>query len=293
MTTAPGLARSLLFVPGDRPDRFAKAHRAGADAVVIDLEDAVAPAARDDARRHVGEYLAAAAASSLVRLSASVGESSRADLTAVVGPGLAGVMVPKAEDPDVVRGLVDALPRGTPVVLLVETAAGVLAAAALARVPGVCRLALGAVDLETDTGISQDADVLRSVRVGLTLASRAAGLPGPIDGVCTDLADPSATASAALEASRTGFTGKLCIHPRQVAVVNTVFSPAADDVLRSRRIVSAAGEHGEGAFGLDGQMVDAPVIRRARAVLDAAAAFAASDTALRARAAETDTERGT
>jgi len=225
---------------------------------------------------------------SLVRLSANAGAALSLDLAAAAGPGLAGVMIPKAEDPDAVRGIVDALPEGTPVVLLVETAVGVLAAPMLARVRGVSRLALGGVDLEADTGISQDADVSRSVRVGLTLASRAAGLPGPIDGVCTDLADPAVTAAAAREAVRTGFTGKLCIHPLQVPAVNDVFSPAPDDVRRSSRIVTAADAHGEGAFRLDGQMIDAPVIRRARAVLAAEAAFHPAD----AQAGLPNAERG-
>ena len=174
-----------------------------------------------------------------------------------------------------VAALVRALPEGTPVALLIETAAGVLAAAALAGVPGVTRLVLGTVDLEADTGISQAPDVLRGIRVGLTLASRAAGLAGPVDGVCTDLADPEATEVAAHEAARTGFTGKLCIHPRQVPAVNAVFSPSPDAVSRARRIVDAARDQGSGAFRLDGQMIDAPVIRRASAVLAAAAAFPA------------------
>ena len=165
------------------------------------------------------------------------------------------------------------LPVGTPLVLLVETAAGLLAAPALARVRGVTRLALGTVDLTADTGLSGDPDVLRAVRVGLTLASRAVGLPGPVDGPCTDLADPARTAAEAQEAARTGFTAKLCIHPRQVAEVNATFTPALEAVERARRIVDAARTNGAGAFRLDGQMVDAPVIARARSVLATAGAF--------------------
>src|SRR6185312_3617187 len=136
---------------------------------------------------------------------------------------LAGVVVPKAEDPDVVRAVVGALPATVAVLVLIETARGVLGAADLASVPGVSRLALGTLDLEGDTGIAPDSDVLRSIRVGLTLASRAAGLPGPIDGVCQDLSDPTTTEQAAREAARTGCTGMLCIHPRQVPAVNSAF----------------------------------------------------------------------
>jgi citrate lyase subunit beta/citryl-CoA lyase len=273
--TPPALARSLLFVPGDRPDRFDKALAAGADATILDLEDGVDPASRDAARGHVRDQLSADG-QAMVRLSTAKGDDLAADLRAIADrPGLSGVLVPKAEDADIVNALVRALPRSTPVLLLVETAAGLLAAPTLARVPGVTRLVLGAVDLEADTGISQDADVLRSIRVGLTLASRAAGLAGPVDGVCTELADPSVTEIAAREAVRTGFTGKLCIHPRQVAGVNAVFSPSPDAVAWARQVVEAAGAHGYGAFRLDGQMVDAPVIHRATAVLAASGTFSA------------------
>jgi citrate lyase subunit beta / citryl-CoA lyase len=275
MTPPLGLARSLLFVPGDRPERFAKAHAAGADAVIFDLEDGVEPAAREDARRHIQAYLGAGGTPSLVRLSQAAGDSVAADLAAVTSPALAGVMVPKAEDPDAVRAVVAALPAGMPVVLLVETALGVLSAAALARIPGVSRLALGTLDLEGDAGISQDPDVLRSIRVGLTLASRAAGLPGPVDGVCPDLSGPSATKQEAREAARTGCTGKLCIHPRQVPAVNAVFTPPPEAVGMARRIAEAARTRGPGAFRLDGRMVDAPVIARANAVLATAASFGA------------------
>ena len=266
-------ARSLLFVPGDRPERFDKAHGSGADAVVLDLEDGVDPARRGTARQHVHDYLVSSAAPSLVRLSSGGGDDFAADLAAISVAGLLGVLVPKAENPVDVAAAVRALPQETPVVLLVETAAGVLAAERLARVPGIARLALGTVDLETDSGISQDADVLRSVRVGLALASRAAQLPGPIDGVCTDLAEPSVTAAAAREAARCGFTGKLCIHPSQIAPVNTVFRPTPEAVLHAHRILEAVAAHGAGAFQLAGQMIDAPVIQRARQLIAATAAL--------------------
>ena len=273
MTLPVAVARSLLFVPGDRPDRFDKAHAAGADAVILDLEDGVDPQRRDTARAHARDYLTRSAPT-VVRLSAAHGDDLAADLAAVAdGPGLAGVLVPKAEEPGAVRAIAGGLPEGTPIVLLVETAAGLLTAEALARVPGVTRLALGTIDLASDTGLSRDPDVLRVVRVGLTLASRAAGLPGPIDGPCTNLSEPSRTTVEAQEAARTGYTGKLCIHPLQVSPVNDVFSPAPEAVERARRIVDAARANGTGAFRLDGEMIDAPVIARAHAVLAAARTF--------------------
>lgn len=273
MTPPLALARSLLFVPGDRPERFGKAQAAGADGVILDLEDGIDPAAREHARQNIRAYFHGGGAPALVRLGQARGDEMAADLAAVVCPALAGVMVPKAEDPDAVRAIVAALSGGTPILLLVETARGVLAAPELARVAGVSRLALGTLDLEGDTGIGQDPDVLRSIRVGLTLASRAASLPGPIDGVCPDLSQPSATEQAAREAARTGCTGMLCIHPRQVSTVNAVFTPTQEAVSRARRIADAAETSGTGAFRLDGRMVDAPVIARAHAVLAAATSF--------------------
>jgi citrate lyase subunit beta/citryl-CoA lyase len=274
VTSPIAQSRSLLFVPGDRPERFARAHAAGADAVILDLEDGINPERKDAARRHVSEYLDGSAPQSLVRLSGAKGSDLAVDLAAIADrPGLAGVLIPKAEDAYDVGAVIRALPPGKSVVVLLETAAGVLAAAALARVPGVTRLALGTFDLEVDTGLSQDADVLRSVRVGLTLASSAAGLWGPIDGVCADLADPSVTATAAREAARTGFTGKLCVHPKQVAAVNGVYTPSPESVDQARRILAASAEHGAGAFRLEGRMVDAPVIRRAQAIIASASVF--------------------
>jgi citrate lyase subunit beta/citryl-CoA lyase len=274
VTSPINQARSLLFVPGDRPERFAKAHAAGGDAVVLDLEDGIDPERRDASRRHVSEYLHSSAPKSLVRLSGAKGSDLGADLAFIADrPALAGVLIPKAEDSHDVEAVIRGLPPGKSVVLLLETAVGVLAAPALARVTGVTRLALGTFDLEVDTGLSQDADILRSVRVGLTLASSAAGLWGPIDGVCADLADPSVTAAAAREAARAGFTGKLCVHPKQVAAVNGVYSPSPESVKEAQRILAASARHGAAAFRLDGRMVDAPVIRRAQSVITAATAF--------------------
>jgi|tagenome__1003787_1003787.scaffolds.fasta_scaffold20897689_2 citrate lyase subunit beta/citryl-CoA lyase len=271
------LARSFLFVPGDRPERFAKAHSAGADAVVLDLEDSVDPAHTELARAAVRHALERSARPSMVRLSGPGEEDLDGDLP-VLGPALSGVLVPKAEDPATIGRLITRLPEGVPVVLLVETARGVLAAASLAQMPRVTRLALGTVDLEADSGLSQDADVLRSVRVGMTLASRAAGIAGPVDGVCTDVMDRATTAAAAREAVRAGFTGKLCIHPRQVPPVNEVFRPAAEAVSWAQRVLTAAETQGTGAFRLDGEMVDAPVVARARAVIAAAVTVASEES---------------
>lgn len=241
--------------------------------MILDLEDSVAPDARAAARRHVREHLQGNSAAALVRLSATSGTDLAADLAAASGPALAGVVIPKAEGPDAVTAVIQALPQVVPVVLLIETAAGVLQAPDLARLGGVSRLALGTVDLEAETGIDQSPEVLRSIRVGLTLASRAAGLPGPIDGISMDAADASSTELAARDAARTGCTGKLCIHPRQVASVNAVFSPTPEAIRWASAVVQSAALAEKGAFLLDGRMVDAPVIARAHAVLAAVQTF--------------------
>jgi citrate lyase subunit beta/citryl-CoA lyase len=274
MTGPVEWARSFLFVPGDRPDRFATARASGADAVVLDLEDGVRPDAREAARRHVAEELAQGAGA-VVRLSCAHGPELARDLAAVRQPSLTALLVPKAADPRALSELAAALP-GVPVIALVETAAGVLAAPELARVEAVRRLALGALDLEQDAGIAPDPDTLRPVRVALALASRAAGLRGPVDGVCPDLHDPAATAAEARDAARAGFRAKLCVHPRQVAAVNDAFSPSAEDLAWGRRVLAAAAVHGAGAFRLDGQMVDRPVLRRAQDLFTAAHAHGTS-----------------
>ena len=252
-------ARSFLFVPGDRPDRFAKAAAAGADVVVLDLEDAVAPAAKDAAREHVVAWLADGH-TAVVRINAAGTPWHAADLAAV--RDAAAVMVPKAERPEDLDGLSSALP-------LVETARGVTAATELCAVPTVVRPVFGSIDLAADLGVDPlSRTALLHARSALVLAASAAGCAPPVDGVTTALSDVDAVRDDTRHAVELGFTGKLCVHPRQVPVVHEAFRPSEEELAWARSVLAA----GDGVSVVDGRMVDRPVLLRAERLLSRAGA---------------------
>jgi citrate lyase subunit beta/citryl-CoA lyase len=258
-------ARSWLFVPGDRGDRFAKAAASGADVVVCDLEDAVAAEAKASSRTEVARWLADGGLA-CVRVNAHGTPFHDADVAALAGvPGLLAVMLPKAEDSRVLAAVGDALGRDTPVVALVETALGQHRVHEVAAAPGVARLAFGSIDLALDLGAEDASFPLLFARSSLVLASRVAGLPAPVDGVTPQLDDPALVQAAAATAAGLGFGGKLCVHPRQVDAVHAGFRPGAEEVRHARRVLAAVTDGG--ARRLDGQMLDRPVVERARQVL--------------------------
>lgn len=256
-------ARTLLFVPGDRPERFARAGAAGADLVVLDLEDAVAPAAKPDARAHVAAWLAEHRAA--VRVNPVDSPWFAADLDAVAARPRV-VMVPKAESAGELADLAARLPDGSAVVALVETARGVLAARALAEVPAVVRLAFGSYDLAAELGVSpDDPTAMAAARGALVLASAAAGIAPPVDGVTGDVGDDEVLRADVVRAARLGMTAKLCIHPRQVPLVHDALAPAPAEIAWARAVLAAAAEGG--VTVVDGRMVDKPVVDRARRLL--------------------------
>lgn len=250
--------RTPLFVPADRPDRFARAAASGADAVILDLEDAVAPDAKAAARAALTAAFTDLPV--IVRVNAHGTPWHEADLAASLACGAAALMLPKAEDPAVVAAVAA---RGLPVVALVETAQGLAAARAIAAVPGVARLAFGSVDYCADLGCAPLREGLVPARVELVLASRLARIAAPIDGVTLRIDDPSAARDDAGHARALGMTGKLCIHPRQIAAVEAAFAPSAAEIDWARRVLAS----GEGAAAVDGALVDEPVRIRARAIL--------------------------
>lgn len=256
---------SLLFVPASRPERYAKALQAGADAVIIDLEDAVAPAAKDGARAALAAWLDPAQPV-LVRINAADTPWFAADLELLAHPGIAGVVLPKAEDPDDVLAASHA-GGGLPVLPLIESALGFEQSLALAHVDRVLRLIFGHIDLQADLNMRCSEDELLPFRVALVLASRLAGIAAPIDGVTTAIDDVELLQADALRARRLGFGGKLCIHPRQVALVNRCFAPSADEIAWARRVIAADAASGGAAVAVDGKMVDRPVVLRAQAIL--------------------------
>lgn len=259
-----GAVRSLLFVPGTRPDRFDKALASGPDRVILDLEDAVAAEDKAAARAAIADWLRPEH-SVLLRLNGAGTAWFTEDLAVARLPGIAGVLLPKAES----AAEIAAVRADLPVIPIIETARGFAVRLDVARAPGVSRLAFGSIDFMADLGIPEDAPgVLDAARFALVLASRLADIAPPIDGV-TLAFEEDATADAAARARAFGFGGKLCIHPRQVAVVNAGFAPSTAEVDFARRVVARAAH--EAVFALDGRMVDAPVILQARQTLARAA----------------------
>ena len=259
------IARSYLFVPGDRPDRFAKAAATGAHEIILDLEDAVAPSAKPAARDHVAQWFAGGGAG-LVRINGLDTPFASDDLAMLTRCPSASVMVPKAN-----AGALDEVARALPdrpLIALIETVEGLLAIHAVAASAGVTRLAFGNLDFSADARIPDAAEALDPARFDIVIASRAAGLAAPIDGVTTEIADEARLAADIARAVRLGFGGKLCIHPRQVGPVAEGFAPRPDEVRWAHRVVAAV-EEGAGVVQVDGKMVDAPVILRARAILEA------------------------
>ncbi|THD84700.1 CoA ester lyase [Aliigemmobacter aestuarii] len=254
--------RAPLFVPADRPDRFAKAAASGADAMVLDLEDGVAAGAKAQARQAVTAGFTGLPV--ILRINAAGTEWHKADLAAAGAGGFAAVMLPKAEDPAGVAAVLAALPA-VPLIPLIETARGLAGARALAALPGVVRLAFGSLDFCADMGCAHRRDVLLPVRGELVLASRIAGIAPPLDGVTAAIGDAEAVADDAAHARDMGMTGKLCIHPAQVAPILRALAPSPGEIDWARRVLAS----GDGAAVVDGRMTDEPVRRRARAVLAA------------------------
>jgi citrate lyase subunit beta/citryl-CoA lyase len=269
-------ARSFLFVPGNRPERFEKAVRAGADAVILDLEDAVPLDGKDAARdaiRAQWPALVALGLPLLVRLNAESSPFFEADVAAAAAlPGLAGVVLPKAESGTALVHLHERLP-GVALVPLIESAAGLEAVKVIAAAPGVLRLAVGHIDFMADTGITCDEaeSELLPLRFAVAMATRLASLAPAIDGVTVQTGDEERLRTDTLRARRLGYGGKLCIHPKQPALVHAAFAPSEQELAWARRVIEADAQAGGAAVQLDGRMVDAPVVLQARRTLARAA----------------------
>lgn len=270
MNIATRPPRSFLFLPATRLERLDKALTSGADAVIIDLEDAVAPADKAAARAALANAaapMASAAPGTLwLRINAMGTREASADLDLWQALPAPGIVLSKTQRLDELR----ALPPGCPVLALIESAQGLAMAPRLGEVPAVVGLAFGSIDYALDLGgiDPDDREALRHARSTLVWAARVAGLPAPVDGVTARLDDDAALLADAGEARRLGFGAKLCIHPRQVATVNAMFAPSAADIEWARRVVAAAGDGA--ATQLDGAMIDRPVLQRAQRVLAAA-----------------------
>lgn len=264
MPTTP-LARTYLFVPANRPERFAKAHASGADSIILDLEDAVADVDKAGARQSLTDYLAGGG-TGLIRVNATSTRWFEGDLRLCTMAGVQGVVLPKTESAAQVAMVASQLPDGVKVLPLIETAVGMARVAEIAAAPGVERLIFGTVDFSTELGIEGDDLELLFFRSTLVLASRVARISAPVDGVTVALGDAEALRSASERGRRLGFGAKLCIHPAQVPEVNKAYRPTEAQLVWAARVLEQAASS-PGAFQLDGEMVDAPVIARAAALL--------------------------
>ena len=279
--TLAASARSFLFVPANRPERYAKALATAVGAVIIDLEDAISQGEKAAARDHLATGFAAMAARDrrriLVRVNSAGSEWHLEDLKllsqlAMLNAGLAGVILPKAESAhDVVQAasLLGAQALNVPLLPMIESGAGVDALAAIAASPQVCRLMFGNLDFQADLGMVCDPDEaeLQPVRFAMVLASRRACLAAPVDGVTAATGDVAQVSRDAVRGRRSGFGAKMCIHPSQVAAVNEAYAPTETELAWARRVIDASAATGDGVFTLDGRMVDAPVLRLAQRML--------------------------
>jgi citrate lyase subunit beta/citryl-CoA lyase len=280
------LARSYLFAPGDNERLLGKVFDAGADAVVLDLEDAVAPERKAEARQIVSSALSVIrkASSVYVRINAVSTTYWKEDIAAAVAPSLKGIRLAKAESAEEIRALDAALTvaekaagiaRGAvKITATIESAAGLVAALEIARVPRVESLAFGAADFIRDIGVDPDDQETQTLlaRSHLVVVSRAAVINPPIASVYTRIKDPDGLRATTEAARRLGFFGRSCIHPSQVAIINEIFTPSAEQLAEARALIEAFGQTDAAATALaDGRFVDKPIVERARAIVALAA----------------------
>ena len=284
--------RSVLFSPGDQPDKLRTAAASGADVVVFDLEDAVAPSRKADARATTRRVLADPSFDPDAEVSVRVnpGDAAREDLDALLGGGdgdaeptaassedvrLDAVVLPKttgAADVDRLAAILEERGRDLPVIPLIESAAGVLAAASIAAAEATTAVVFGAEDLAADIGAERTAEGTEVLyaREHVVLAASAADVDA-VDTLYTDFGDDEGLHEDARLAARLGYDGKLAIHPRQVPVIHDAFAPDPDRITWARRVLDARDAHeGDGVFQVDGEMIDAPLVAQAERLLDRA-----------------------
>lgn len=263
--------RSYLFVPGNRPELIAKALASQAEAVVIDLEDAVPQDHKDDARSLTTQALAkmqpADQARVWVRINAVRTHTAERDLAAVAGSTI-GIRVPKVDFPDDLDW-VAARSANAPLLATIETARGLNEAAAIAACPRVARLALGGLDLIRDLGCTDDPLALLYARSALVVASRTAGLPGPINSVYTKLNDEPGLIRHARHAASLGFGAQSLLSPRQIEAVHSAFGPDAAETTWATNVLAAfEAAGGQATASSSGEFIDLPVARRATAIVN-------------------------
>ena len=253
-----------LFVPGNRPDRFAKAAAAGSGMIILDLEDAVTAGQKADAREAVVREAGVLEGTRVfVRVNAAGTPWFEDDVRAVTALAIDGIVVPKAEDPKILRDIAKSLGASRELWALIESAEGMAKVRDIADAAD--RIVFGSVDFCADLGMSHEREILLPFRLELAMAARLAGKPAPVDGVTTVFDKPDLVSDDAVHARALGYGGKLLIHPKQIEPARAGFRPTEAEVDSARRILQQA--EGVGAVAVDGQMIDEPVLIRARDIL--------------------------
>ena len=265
-------ARSFLFVPANRPERFLKATASGADAVILDLEDSVPFESKKDARLAIKsswQELKKSAVSLVIRINSPETQWGLEDLDFFQGlDGLNGVMVPKCESSSSLNRVSQNF-IGVLLLPIIESAAGYLALPEIAKTAYVSRLVVGHIDFLADSGMlcSEDQLELNSLRFQVAMCSRVGGLAPAIDGVTVSVDDVELIRADAERSIRFGFGGKLCIHPKQISIVHEILAPSADQISWAKKVIDAMEISGGAAVQLDGKMIDLPVLLQAKRLL--------------------------
>ena len=270
--------RSLLYVPASEERFIAKAHTRGADAIILDLEDSVAPSAKNGARARLAksiEQVGEAGAFVFVRINADI-KTAMKDAQAAISGRAIGLYVAKASVAHLIEinAYLDQLEtsnEGKPIrlVALIEDADALLEAREIARQPRVIALALGGEDLAQSLGATPDPEILRQPTLMVHYAAKAQNLLSfGMFRTTADYADPEQIMKAATEAKKFGFDGTSCVHPSIVAVLNKAFTPTSDEISWAERVLAAGAVSKKGAFSFEGNMIDAPVLARAKRILD-------------------------
>jgi len=277
LTSHLALAQTFLFSPGHRPEFFNKALASASKAIIIDLEDAVPPEQKKQARAHIQEFWQNCSADNrkrvLVRINPIDTDFTHEDLAFLnVLEGPINVVVPKVESLEQLNQFAGQVPSLNFIIPIIESARGIDSVKAIASHPLVLRLALGNIDTQADLGLRCDEEEteLLPVKYAINLASRLAGIAPPIDGVSTDIHDSELLAKDTHRAKRLGFGAKLCIHPKQVDVVTSCFTPTEKEIDYAKRVVEADSNSQGAAVQLDGKMIDRPVVLLAKRTLQLA-----------------------
>jgi citrate lyase beta subunit len=265
--------RSILFVPGDRPERFPKAIESGADAICLDLEDAVQPSDKAAARRSVAAAVACSAAATrlVVRINSLRSRHGLEDLLALeaVARRPASIMIPKIESASEAQTVREVLSsRNDPVTVmgLIETSRGLDAIDAIAAAPGLAALILGIADLSAEMGISMEWEPMLYARYRTVCAAHRARVAA-VDGAWTKIDDSEGLQAEAARAVELGFGGKICIHPGQVSIVHAALSPSAEAIAHAREVIAASSVAAHGVTVVRGRMIDRPIVEAARRTL--------------------------